>query len=64
MTIEQRQQQEQGIVADLHDPNLTYIAVAYRNRVGTATVIMYAKKHGLTRKRGRKTGSTARQVKE
>jgi hypothetical protein len=54
MTTDHKQEQEQAIVADLHNPTLTYIAIAYRNNVGTATVMGYAKKHRLTRKRGRK----------
>ena len=59
MNAEEKHTLEQAILADLRDPRLTYIVIAYRHQVGTNRVQELAKLHNLTRKRGRRLGSTA-----
>ena len=54
MTKEKKQAFETAIVADLANPNLTYLHIAYTHKVGYATVVALSKKHSLTRTRGRK----------
>jgi hypothetical protein len=54
MTPVQKQALEQAIVADLRNPDLTYLVIAVRNHVGYNLVAGYAQKHRLTRPRGRK----------
>ena len=57
MTKEKKQALEAAIVADLCNPRLTYLHVAYMHKVGYATVVALSKKHSLTRTRGRKKNS-------
>jgi hypothetical protein len=59
MNAEQKHTLERAILADLSDQSLTYLVIAYRHQVGTNRVQELAKLHNLTRKRGRKLGSTA-----
>jgi hypothetical protein len=54
MTKEQKRASEAAIVADLANPRLTYLHIAYTHKVGYATVVAVSKKHSLTRTRGRK----------
>jgi hypothetical protein len=57
MTKEKKQALEAAIVSDLNNPHLTYLGIAYLNKVGYATVVALSKKHSLTRTRGRKKNS-------
>lgn len=54
MTKAQKEAIDVGIVTDLANPRLTYLHIAYLHKVGYATVVTLAKKHSLTRIRGRK----------
>lgn len=47
---------ESAIVDDLHNASLTYITICFRRHVGMNKVVEIAKKHNLTRKRGRVSG--------
>jgi predicted adenine nucleotide alpha hydrolase (AANH) superfamily ATPase len=54
---ESKQTVEAGILADLRDPRMTYLEIAYRNKVGYNRVVRISKEHNLTRVRGRKKSS-------
>ena len=47
---------EAAIVADLHDPAITHVAIATKYRVGFNRITAVAKKYDLTRRRGRQQG--------
>ena len=54
MKKELRQALDEAILADLHDPTLTYIVIAVKHKVGQTRVHQLATAHNLNRKRGAK----------
>jgi len=54
MKKEQKQALDEAILADIHDPTLSYIVIAVKHKVGQTRVHQLATAHNLNRKRGPK----------